>query len=561
MMPQTLALTTDAAAHVSPLVFARPIISLLVFAGLLFPIPAAAQNHQDLIQLFDDWRDFERPVFVDGVPDYAADAMSRQHEQLENWQDRLIDLDPARWSIEQQIDWHLVRAEMNGLDFDHRVRRPWARDPAFYVTIYSAESDVPAHEGSVIHGWVDLWTYEYPLSSSDAAELAERIATVPVLLEQARENLEDSNAADLWMAGDRSFRGQTAELTAFAEQVAGTSRDLDRAIVSARDASEEFRFWLESEAPSKTGPSGVGKDNYTWYLQNVHLVPYSWEEQVTLMRRELARAHASLRLEENRNRHLPELERIASPEEFDRRLNASVTAYMRFLKDEEVQTIEPWMDPALRAVNGSFSPAEPDEVRNFFSEVSYRDPDAFRPHMHHWIELARMREDPHASPIRATPSLYNIFDARSEGLATGVEEMFMHLGLLESSPRSRELTWIMLAQRAARALSGLMLHGNEFEMEEAVAHAMEWTPRGWLTEGALVRGEQHLYLQQPGYGTSYVTGKIQIEELLAEYALQEGDDFTVERFFDAFFDAGVIPVALTRWEMTRERDGILGGGS
>jgi hypothetical protein len=541
----------------------RPAAALLTLLFCVLPgvsSPAAAQTHPDLIQLFDDWRAFERPVFVDGVPDYSADAMSRQHEQLENWQERLRDLNPARWSVEQQIDWHLVRAEMNGLDFDHRVRRPWARDPAFYVTIYSAESDVPAHEGSVIHGWIDLWTYEYPLSSTDAAELAERIATISALLDQARENLGDSNAADLWMAGDRSFRGQAADLDAFAERVAGTSRDLDRAIGSARDASEEFRLWLESKAPSKTGPSGVGKDNYTWYLQNVHLVPYSWEEQVTLMRRELARAHASLRLEENRNRHLPELERIASPEEFDRRLNASVTAYMRFLKDEEVQTIEPWMDPALRAVNGSFSPAEPNEVRNFFSEVSYRDPDAFRPHMHHWIELARMREDPHASLIRATPSLYNIFDARSEGLATGVEEMFMHLGLLESSPRSRELTWIMLAQRAARALSGLMLHGNEFEMEEAVAHAMEWTPRGWLTEGALVRGEQHLYLRQPGYGTSYVTGKIQIEELLAEYALQEGDDFTVGRFFDAFFDAGVIPVVLTRWEMTGERDGILGGG-
>ena len=540
---------------------AAALFSMLVSALLVFPAPAAAQTHQDLIQLFDEWRAFEMPVFEDGVPDYSAAAMSRQHGELEDWQNRLRGLNPDGWNVEQQIDWHLVRAEMNGLDFDHRVRRPWARDPAFYVTIYSAESDVPAHEGSVIHGWVDLWTYEYPLSSSDAAELAQRIAPIPAVLEQARDNLRASNAADLWMAGDRSFRGQVAELAAFAERVAGTSRDLDRAITEASDASEEFRLWLAGEAPSKTGPSGIGKDNYTWYMHNVHLVPYSWEEQVTLMRRELARAHSSLRLEENRNRHLPELERIDSAEQYDRRLDASVTAYMRFLRDEEVQTIEPWMDAALRAVNGSFTPAEPGEIRNFFNEVSYRDPDAFRPHMHHWIELARMREDPHASPIRATPSLYNIFDARSEGLATGVEEMFMHLGLLEGSPRSRELTWIMLAQRAARALSGLMLHGNEFEMEEAVAHAMEWTPRGWLTEGALVRNEQHLYLRQPGYGTSYLSGKIQIEELLAEYALQEGDDFTIRRFFDAFFDAGVIPVVLTRWEMTGEKHAILEGGA
>ncbi len=534
---------------------------LLVPALPVFPIPVAAQTHPELTDLFDEWRAFERPVFVDGVPDYSREAMSRQHEQLEGWQNRLRELDPSRWTVERQIDWHLVRAEMNGLDFDHRVRRPWARDPAFYVTIYSAESDVPAHEGSVIHGWVDLWMYEYPLSTADAAELAERVAAIPALLEQARDNLADSNAADLWMAGDRSFRGQVANLNALAQRVSGTSSALDRTIADARDASEQFRLWLAGEAASKTGPSGIGKDNYTWYLQNVHLVPYSWEQQVTLMRRELARAHASLRLEENRNRHLPELERIGSPEQFDRRLNASVTAYMRFLRDEEVQTIEPWMDPALRAVNGAFAPAEPDEVRNFFSEVNYRDPDAFRPHMHHWIELARMRENPHASPIRATPSLYNIFDARSEGLATGVEEMFMHLGLLDGSPRSRELTWIMLAQRAARALSGLMLHGNEFEMEEAVAHAMEWTPRGWLTEGALVRNEQHLYLRQPGYGTSYVTGKIQIEELLGEYAIQEADDFTVGRFFDAFYDAGIIPIVLTRWQMTGEKHSILERGA
>ena len=521
-------------------------------------VAAGPGSHADLVQLFEEWRAFEMPEFVDGVPDYSAAAMARQHAELPQWQLRLNALAPENWPVAEQIDWHLVRAEMNGLDFDHRVRRPWARDPAFYVIMFLAESDVPAHEGAVIHGWVDTWTYDYPLSDADAAELAARIGSIPALLEQARVNLADSNARDLWLAGIRDFAGQASDLDTYAAQVAGTSPDLDQAIADARAASDAFRVWLEEGASSRTGPSGVGADNYTWYMQNVHLVPYSWEEQVLLMRRELARSHSSMRLEENRNRALPELERIASAEEYDRRLNESVDMYMRFLEEEEIETIFDYMDPALRAVNGSFSPVEPGEVRNFFQEVIYRDPDAFRPHMHHWIELARMREDPHPSPIRATPSLYNIFDARSEGLATGVEEMFMHLGLLdENSPRARELVWIMLAQRAARALSGLNLHGDVFDMEEAVEHAMTWTPRGWLTEGDLVRGEQSLYLRQPGYGTSYVTGKIQIEELLSEYAIQEGDDFTIKRFFDAFYGAGVIPTVLTRWEMTGEKDPIL----
>jgi hypothetical protein len=409
----------------------------------------------------------------------------------------------------------------------------------------------------VIHGWIDTWTYDYPLSPEDASALAERVGAIPAVLEDARVNLT-GNARDLWHAGLRSFQGQSADLDAFGERVAGTDPALDAAIEAAIGATDAFHDWLEAELPSKTGPSGVGKDNYTWYMQNVHLVPYTWEELVTLMRRELARAHSSLRLEENRNRHLPELDRIDSPEEYDRRLDAAVTEYMRFLEEEEIHTVENWMDPAVRAVNGRFTPAAADEIRNFFSEVTYRDPLAMRTHMHHWIELARMRENPHPSPIRAVPSLYNIFDHRSEGLATAVEEMFMHAGLFDGRPRTRELIWIMLSQRAARALSGLYLHGNEFVMEEAVEHASTWTPRGWLPDGDLVRFEQQLYLRQPGYGTSYLSGKIQLEELMAEQALQLGDDFTVGRFFDELFDTGVIPLTLTRWEMTGTRDPILG---
>jgi len=521
---------------------------------------ARPATHDALITFFDDWREFERPPFVGGVPDYSAATMAAQARDLTDWQTRLNAFDTTGWTAQEQIDWHLVRAEMHGLDFDHRVRRPWERDPAYYAWIFPSQSDVPAHEGPAAHGYIDLWTYEYPLSQGDAAELASRIGATPALLEQARANLT-GNARDLWSSGIRAFRAQARDLGAFGERVSGTSAELDAAIAAAQEATVAFQAWLEEQADSKTGLSGVGRDEYTWYMRNVHLVPYSWEEQVTLMKRELARAHSALRLEEHRNRDLPQLERIDNAAEYDRVMNQAVTEYMSFLEREDIHTVAPWMDAAVRAVNGSYTPAEPGEIRNFFSEVTYRDPLAMRTHMHHWIELARMRENPHPSPIRAVPSLSNIYASRSEGLATGVEEMFMHAGLFDDRPRSRELIWVMLAQRAARALSGLYLHGNEFTMEEAVEHAMTWTPRGWLPDGDLVRGEQLLYLRQPGYGTSYLTGKIQIEELLAEDAVIRGDDFSVGSFFDHFFDAGVIPIALTRWEITGTRQDFLSGGS
>ena len=533
--------------------------AVLSATGCAQPAPPAAAGtgtYEDLVRLFAEWREFEAPDYVSGVPDYSRGAMATKHAELPAWRARLEALDPADWSVSRQIDWHLVRAEMKGFDFDQRIRRPWARDPAFYANVHAAQSDVPAHEGPTIHGWIDLWTYEYPLSPEDAEELASRIGAIPELLARARDNL-DGDAHDLWVAGLRSFRAQAAVLEDFAGQVAGTSGALDAAIAGARIATDEFHDWVEGLASSKTAPSGIGRDNYTWYMRNVHLVPYSWEEQVTLMRRELARAHASLRLEEHRNRDLPELERIQTAAEYDRRLNDAVTEYMRFLEEDEIQSVRPYMDPAVRAKNGAFTPAGPDEIRNFFSEVNYRDPVVMRTHLHHWIELATMVEAPHPSPVRSEPLLYNIWDARSEGLATGMEEMMMHAGLFAESPRSRELVWIMLAQRAARALSGLYLHGNVFDMEEAVAHATTWTPRGWLPDADLVRNEQHLYLRQPGYGTSYLTGKIQIEELMGEWALQQGPGFFVSRFFDGFYAAGVIPVVLTRWEMTGNMDEVL----
>ncbi|MCK5439050.1 MAG: DUF885 family protein, partial [Gemmatimonadetes bacterium] len=309
-------------SHLFSLTFIVAVVVASVSCGTSAPA-AQGSSYTDLVALFEEWREFERPEFVDGVPDYSATAMTRQHAELADWQNRLKALNPESWSVAEQVDWHLVRAEMNGLDFDHRVRRPWARDPAFYVMIFPAESDVPAHEGATIHGWIDLWTYEYPLSAADANELVRRIGAIPELLERAKNNLT-GNARDLWLAGFRPFEEQSADLETLGERVAGTNAGLDAAIVAAREANDAFLDWLRREAPSKTGPSGVGKENYTWYMQNVHLVPYSWDEQVTLMRRELARAHTSLRLEENRNRDLPELERIDSPEEYDARLNAAV---------------------------------------------------------------------------------------------------------------------------------------------------------------------------------------------------------------------------------------------
>jgi hypothetical protein len=545
--------------------FTRCTLTFGLALTLLLPTAARSQQapagYDALVALFTKWRTFEKPPLRDGAPDYGTAAMAAQHEGLRALQARLKAIDPSGWPIPQQVDYHLVRAEMNGLDFNHRVLRPWERDPAFYLSVWPEQSDTPAHEGPTHHAVIDLWTYTFPLSKADEAKLAAELRGIPPLLRQARQNLS-GNARELWLTGIGTMRGQVAGLEDLQKQTAGAGEALTGSITAALNATQNFVAWLEEQAPSKTGPSGIGKENYTWALRNVHLIPMTWEDEVRLLRRELDRAHASLHLEEQRNRNLPPLTAIATPEEYARRADQAASKYLGFLAKNEIMPIRPYMDPALRAHLGSFVPAE---SRNFFQIVTHLEPMALYTHFYHWWDIARMREEPSPSPIRRGPVLFNIFAARSEGLATGVEEMMMHAGLYDDNPRAREVVWIMLAQRAARGLGSLYVQANDFTLQQGRDFHVEWTPRGWMRPDLDLLGfEQQLYLRQPTYGSSYITGKYQIEHLLTERSHQLGEKFKLSDFFAEVDAAGVIPVSLIRWQLTGKDDEIralLAGGS
>ncbi|MEO1014854.1 MAG: hypothetical protein AAFX08_06640 [Pseudomonadota bacterium] len=514
-------------------------------------------THDDLISLFKEWRALESPRLSDGVPDYTDDAVNEQRKELKKLQKRLGAFDIDDWPVSKQVDYHIVRAEMNGLDFNIRVLKPWARDPAFYQQAWTYQSDTPAHEGPTNHALIELWTYDFPLSAEAAEKLTSELKTVRPLLAQARENL-DGDARDLWISGTHTMKQQAQKIASLSMKVAGAGEDLKAAVSDARAATLEFVEWLEAEAPSKKGPSGIGKDNYTWRLQNVHLVPMTWEDEVMLLKRELRRAHASLRLEEHRNRALPELEPVASQQEYYALARASVDKYMRFIETQEILPMKDYLKPALLAQMGSYAPPA---ARNFFLQATHREPMTLYTHFYHWWDLARMAEEPMDNPIRQGPLLYNIFDSRAEGMATAMEEMMMHAGLYDDNPRAREIVWIMQAQRAARGLASLYAHANDFTMKDASDFHVKWTPRGWMSPDLELLGfEQQLYLRQPGYGTSYVTGKHLIEQLFADRMRQmleeRGEDYSVSDFFGDMNAAGVIPVSLIRWELTGDRSDI-----
>ena len=512
-------------------------------------------KYDDLVLLFNDWRNFENPPLLDGAPDYTRERFEEDQSEFLELRERLHSFDIDNWQIKEQIDWHVVRAEMNGYDFNYRVLRPWERDPAFYQTIWMYQSDVPAHEGPTNHGVLEFWMYDIPLDKESEKKILKELKSITPFLEQARKNLI-GNAKELWDAGIQNLRQQRDNLI-----VIKTSLELDAdniindEIDVAINSTDNFINWLEEESKNKTGPSGIGKENYTWYQQNVHLLPMTWEDEVRLLQRELDRAWSSLKLEEHNNRNLPELKPANTEDDFKILTEKGVRRFIDFIKEKEIMPFKDNMEPALRERMGKYVP---EDERNFFNIGLHIDPLPLYSHFVHWFDLAEMRDNPHESPIRRDALLYNIFDTKNEGYATGVEEMFMHAGLYNDSPRSKEIVWIMIAQRAARGLGSLYAHANEMTMQEAGGVHVKWTPRRWMNrEPHLLQFEQHLYLRQPGYGTSYITGKYMLEKILAEYAEKlekENKEFTLREFFKNFNEAGNIPVSLVRWEMLDKID-------
>ena len=512
-------------------------------------------NYDDLIQLFNDWRNFENPPLLDGAPDYTKERFDKDQNKFIKLRERLNSFHIEEWPINKQIDWHIVKAEINGYDFNYRVLKPWERDPAFYQTIWMYQSDVPAHEGPTNHGVLEFWMYEIPLDKDSENRILKELKSITPFLDQAKKNLI-GNAKELWDAGIQNFRDQIDNLiyirrTLNLKEDNKINVEIDRAISSTKS----FITWLEKESKNKTGPSGIGKENYTWYQKNVHLLPMTWEDEVRLLQRELDRAWSSLKLEEHKNRDLPELIPANTEKDFKNLTEEGVRRFITFIKDKDIMPFKENMEPALREHMGKYVP---EDERNFFNIGLHLDPLPLYSHFVHWFDLAEIRDNPHESPIRRKALLYNIFDTKNEGYATGVEEMFMHAGLYNDSPRSKEIVWIMIAQRAARGLGSLYAHANEMTMQEAGGVHVKWTPRRWMNrEPHLLQFEQHLYLRQPGYGTSYITGKYMLEKILAEYAekLEKEDrEFTLKEFFKNFNDTGNIPVSLVRWEMLDKID-------
>ena len=523
--------------------------------------PAAAQQETEragyaaLQTLYSQFRDLVPPPMVDGVPDYSPEAMARQYAELKALQTRLRAIDDSSWPISQRVDYMVVLAEMHGFEFQHRVLQPWKRDPAFYSTTNLGF-------GPKMHGAIAI--PDLPLDDAEAAVLANRLNAVPEALRQAKTNLTDARG-DLARLGIVQKQVEVNVYGQLAEQAARLQPELAAPARRAQAAAGEFKAWLESIEADLPAHGGVGRENYAWYLRNVLLLPYTPEEIATLGEREYQRQIAFLKIEEHRNRDTPMPAPIATRAEFDAKRKAEDEDLLRFLREGDWMTIPDYVahDPEEGPYQFPFEkdPSKPGLFDppldlHFFFQAEFRDGRPLRAHNlpgHAFDGLQSARD---TRPIRGERRLFFVNGVRNEGWAFYLEEMILQGGLLNDRPKTREIDYILGAKRAARVRPELMMQANAWTWAEANASLIARTPK-WMGPGdAVAQFDIELYLRQPGYGIGYYIGKIELERLLADVAMQEGEAFDIKSFHDRFRAAGSIPISLIRWEMTGKADEI-----
>ena len=495
----------------------------------------AGGSYEELLGVFKEFRELQKPVMVNGVPDYTAKAMTKQRRQLKELRKRLEAIDTKGWLITKQADFELVRAEFNGLEFNHSVLRPWARDPGFY-SVFERFEQTQANA-------IKMPTM--PIPKEQIEKFAEHIRAVPALLAQAKGNLKEA-CSDLAMIAERRKGREERMMQRLIDGLQKDHPELAGDAQKALLAIEDFRKWLGQNKRNMKAEAGIGVKNYNRLLKEVYLFPYTWQECMDIAEREYERCVADLKLEEHRNRNLAALEAATTAEEWTKRFIDSQQFLADFLRTNHIMSEPDYLQMRTYTLR-----EPPKEKLDFFQNVQVRDPLPLMPHdfVGHSQDEARIKDN--KNPIRKDYNLFHISGIRAEALATGSEEMLMHLGMLDERPRSRELVYMLRIFRAVRAMADLKMHNGELNFKEATEFCSRKVPYGWVVpDSNLIWEDLELYIRQPGYGMGYLVGAVDMEKLLAERAMQLGEDFTIQRFMGEFLSSGLAPLSLIRWEMT-----------
>jgi uncharacterized protein (DUF885 family) len=552
------------------------LIRIVFSLAAIFSCPLIyADPLDDLARDFWAWRAVEQPVSGDDVnrierpadwrPDWSAAAVEAYRHRLEEFEARWKKVDSSNGLVQRQVDYRLMGSALARVRWELEVTRNWQRNPEFYID-------------QTIGAYFELLLPPPPFGRERTAHIVATLDSIPHTLEKAKQNLTQPAApfarlalaqlADIRSRLLKSAQELKPNLDATA---AGTLEEVTEKAVSAL---ESYRDWLNQRLPTMPAQTAIGRESYVFFLKNVALIPFTPEQLLSMGHQEWARSVASQTYEEHRNQDAPALTLFKDEAEQITAEEKAETAVRDYLKSKDILTVPDWMSryrfvpiPAyLSAIGG---PGEADDFTGpsrlkenstryiappsaklgYFALTMAKDPRPLIVHEGvpgHYFQLALDWANP--DPIRR-----HYYDSgANEGLGFYAEEMMLHAGLFDDSPRTREIIWNFMRLRALRVEVDVKLALGEFTIDQAAEYLNKTVPM----DSETAHSEAAAFASTPGQAISYQIGKLLIYDFLASAQRQKGDAFNLREFHDFLWQNGNVPIALQRWEYLGLNDQI-----
>jgi uncharacterized protein (DUF885 family) len=160
----------------------------------------------------------------------------------------------------------------------------------------------------------------------------------------------------------------------------------------------------------------------------------------------------------------------------------------------------------------------------------------------HFLQLSIAKHN--ADPLRKF-SFDGVF---SEGWAFYEEEMLDRIGLYGDDLDGRYGIAQFERLRGARAVVDAKMATGEWSLDQAIA----WFQLNAGVDKDTAQGEVRRFALGPGQAYDYAVGKVQIEDLLAQYKAKKGASFTLKAYHDDLLSHGTVPMSIVSSEMLGE---------
>jgi hypothetical protein len=527
----------------------------------------AAAAVDDLAHRFWQWRRNQAPRTRDDIPRmdrpegwrpaWTAADVARYRVERAGWEQAVAALGVGRGDGPAWTDARLLGSACARVRWELDVVAGWERDPWFYLD-------------QTLGTIFDLLVRPAPFTEGRGREIEGVLASFPATLAAGKENLSGRAFRELAVLAVEASAQAPEQLRAALAALRGAGpaamgESLEHRGEDAAAALGRWWQWLSAEAPAFRPWTPIGRDQLGAFFSGVALVPDPPEALLAAAAQEEQRAIVWELLEEHRH---PSVDPPALPADADEQCRLEDAAEVGISAMYEAKNVlsqppsfgrylnrplPPWLVPLrwLGVTDDLTGPARLDQDGvsyvpppaadlPYFYRANASDPRAGIMHEGaHYQQLVRAWR--HERPARR----WYYDSCPNEGIAFYNEELFLQLGVFDDAPTTRRVVYNFMRLRAVRVEVDIRLALGVLSVQEAADVLESRVPM----DRATAWEEAAFFAGNPGQGSSYTVGKLQIMRLLAAARVAAGASFDLREFHDWLWANGNVPLALLRWEL------------